>query len=533
MMKRSGENNGLSGSDRVYLDFYNLNEAPFSMTPDPQFFLPSKTHQNAIDKISYSIQTRMGFIVLTGEVGTGKTTICRYILDKIDKYAKTVYIINPSLSGQELIASILDDLGINYSPDISKKNLISLLNDYILSLPAAFPLVIIVDDAQTMSIEALEELRLLSNLESDKEKYIQIVLVGQPEMLELLSHPKMRQLKQRVAVTCQIEHLSIAETGQYISRRLLNAGDNGQIGFTPGAVKQIFKFSSGTPRLINKLCEYVLIAGYVSNSFTIVPKHVKMAMNDLGDSDFSKSSTRFIKTPKRIFPTYIWAFSTISFFLVIVISIGLLTGNSEISDLWKHTNQFAVKLQQPMKIEKRSSAVESGESMHEEKILSYEPLTAEYTNDCPDSSGFSPYVVQLASFKHFRSIRKAIPVYKKQVAEISWQRLYNRKNERWYRLISGRFKTKEEALEYQKKNRLAGSIVRYSPWTLKVGKCGLSKDLDELLKLLQQKGYDGYLYNVADEIYQVRVGTFKTLARTKKDSKNIQLLGLEVEPVLQ
>ena len=121
------------GTDRVYLDFYSLKEAPFSITPDPQFLFLAKTHQNAIDKLDYAIKNRMGFIVLTGEVGTGKTTICRYFLDQIDQTAKTVYIINPSLSGKEIIISILDDIGITYPRNASKKDLIGFLNNYLLS----------------------------------------------------------------------------------------------------------------------------------------------------------------------------------------------------------------------------------------------------------------------------------------------------------------------------------------------------------------------------------------------------------------
>ena len=205
-----------SARERVYLDFYNLNEAPFSITPDPEYLFYSVTHQNAIDKLLYGINNRMGFLLLVGEVGTGKTTICRSLLDNLADKTSTVYIINPSLSGTELISSILDDLGIAYPKDASKKELIAALNNYFLSVDDRKPVVIIIDDAQTMHIDSLEDMRLLSNLETDKEKLLQILLVGQPELLTQLSKPEMRQLKQRVALTCQLDALSKAEVEGYI-----------------------------------------------------------------------------------------------------------------------------------------------------------------------------------------------------------------------------------------------------------------------------------------------------------------------------
>lgn len=281
----------ISGMDRVYLNFYQFKETPFSITPDPDFLFLSHTHKSVIDKILYGISSRMGFILLTGEVGTGKTTICRAILDGLSNHAETVYIINPSLSGRELISSILDDLGVTYPAESSKKELIDHLNEFLLSAPENRPTVIIIDDAQTMTLEALEDLRLLSNLETDKQKLVQMVLVGQLELSSTISDPKIRQLKQRVAISCQLEYLTKDEIEGYISRRLFIAGDKGYVRFTRRAIRLIYKASNGIPRLINKICDYALTAGYIANHFKIDHIDVKKALAELDDWNQKEKET--------------------------------------------------------------------------------------------------------------------------------------------------------------------------------------------------------------------------------------------------
>jgi general secretion pathway protein A len=270
----------------VYFNFYKLKEPPFSITPDPEFLFSSQTHQNVIEKILYGIKIRAGFILLSGEVGTGKTTICRSIIDTLNTDGEIVYIINPSLSGKALISNILDDLGMQHPPEASKKDLINQLNNYLLNRDRHKPVVIIIDDAQTMPVETLEDLRLLSNLETDKEKMLQMLIVGQPEIEDLLSGAEMRQLKQRIFVNCRLEHLNPHEVEGYINRRLFIAGSNGQIQFSQGAKRKIVKASRGIPRLINKICDYALTASYVAEEFIIRKKHVKKALKELGDLDF-------------------------------------------------------------------------------------------------------------------------------------------------------------------------------------------------------------------------------------------------------
>ena len=224
---------------RLYLDYYNLKESPFSITPDPEFLYMSSSHRPVIEKILYGINARMGFLLLIGEVGAGKTTLCRTILDELTGKAETAYIINPSLSEVGLIQSILDDPSIEHAEASSKKELLDLLNRFLITTTKEKPGVILIDDAQTMTVEGLETLRLLSNLETDKEKLIQLVLVGQQELLDILSKPEMRQLKQRIAIKCRLELLKEPELQGYISHRLFVAGDKGNIRFSQKAIKNV------------------------------------------------------------------------------------------------------------------------------------------------------------------------------------------------------------------------------------------------------------------------------------------------------
>jgi len=250
------------------------------MTPDPEFIFLSETHHGALQKITYGVNNRMGFMLLTGEVGTGKTTLCRYLLDQLTGYADTVYIVNPTLTGKELLQTILDDLGIAYPQRATRKNLLDLLYRFLLRPEQLRPVVVIVDDAQGMADEALEQLRLLTNLETDKTKLLQIILVGQPELEDHLARPQMRQLRQRIVIHSRLDLLGRNEVEEYITRRLVCCGSKGVLRFTPQSVSLIHRHSGGIPRLINRICDYALVSGYVSNDFTITPQHVHNALDE-------------------------------------------------------------------------------------------------------------------------------------------------------------------------------------------------------------------------------------------------------------
>ena len=340
-----------ASKSRVYIDFYKLKEPPFSITPDPEFLFLSQTHQSVMEKVLYSIDSKMGFILLSGEVGTGKTTICRSVIDTLNTTAEIVYIINPSLSGRALIASILDDLKLPYAAEASKKDLIDQLNNFLLYRDCEKPVVIIIDDAQTMSLEVLEDLRLLSNLETDKEKMLQMVIVGQPELEDHLSQPEMRQLRQRIFVNCRLEHLKPPEVDNYIDRRLFIAGSSGQVQFSRGAKRVIARKSKGIPRVINKICDYALTAGYVADDFVIRKKHVTRALTELGDWGIKQKFFRKTDLRTQTWSRRLLLATTVS--LSVTLLVFMFWQSKQFKALWRYVAS-------PILIGQESSVENSG-----------------------------------------------------------------------------------------------------------------------------------------------------------------------------
>ncbi len=265
----------------MYEAFYGLREKPFSLTPDPKFFYLSQSHREALDHLLYGIQQREGFIVITGDVGTGKTTLCRALLGKLDERTRTALILNPILSEEELLRSILQDFGLR-GAGATKKELIDELNEFLIRLLVEGKnAVLIVDEAQDLSEQILEQIRLLSNLETEKEKLIQITLVGQLGLLDLLAAPGLKQLNQRISIRFKIRPLSAHETSQYIFHRLLVAGSTGEAIFSPSALQAIYRYSQGVPRLINLACDRALLQGFVDHDPRITPERVNQALKSL------------------------------------------------------------------------------------------------------------------------------------------------------------------------------------------------------------------------------------------------------------
>jgi len=247
----------------MYTDFFGLKEAPFSIAPDPRYLYMSERHREALAHLLYGIGSNGGFVLLTGEVGTGKTTVCRCLLEQVPESTEVAFIFNPKLSEVELLASICDELGIAYPwENRSIKIFVDRINEHLLAAHArGCNTVLIIDEAQNLSTEVLEQLRLLTNLETDKRKLLQIILLGQPELHDQLARPELRQLAQRITARYYLGPLEQHEVTNYIKHRLSVAGSH-DILFDRSSLTQLFRLSRGVPRLINVLCDRAMLGAY-------------------------------------------------------------------------------------------------------------------------------------------------------------------------------------------------------------------------------------------------------------------------------
>jgi general secretion pathway protein A len=266
----------------MYCEYYDFKEKPFTITPNPRFIFLSKRHREAFAHLLYGIDSHAGFIELTGEIGAGKTTVLRTLLSQLDeKVYKTALILNPCLSATELLRSINREYGIA-ADKLSNADLLQELNRFLLSEKAAGrTVVLVIDEAQHLEPSVLEQIRLISNLETDTDKLIQIVLAGQPELGRLLERSELRQLSQRITVRYHLGSMDFADTNAYVRHRLNVAGCGLTVYFTPPAMRRIYRFSGGTPRLINIVCDRALLVGYGEGCRQIGPKVVKKAIREV------------------------------------------------------------------------------------------------------------------------------------------------------------------------------------------------------------------------------------------------------------
>jgi general secretion pathway protein A len=267
----------------MYEGFFQLSERPFAITPNPRFVFYSARYRQAEDELTYAINRKDGFMLLTGWPGTGKTTLCRDLIDKLDAdMHRSALLFNPFLTGREMLQALLTEFGLPAPVNVSKNELLDALNRFLLDqLAAGRTCVAVFDEAQHMSPEFLEQIRVLSNLETAEEKLIQILLVGQPELLDKINRPAMAQLSQRVSVRCTLTHLDFEETRRYISHRLEVAGARGRVAFSQRALKRVHRASRGIPRSINAICDQTLLAGYVERTYKLDTKHVNQAIASL------------------------------------------------------------------------------------------------------------------------------------------------------------------------------------------------------------------------------------------------------------
>jgi general secretion pathway protein A len=285
-MKLSLQKNKLSNHkskrQNVYRDYYGFSEKPFDLTPDPKYLYLSPKHKEVLAHLVYGLQENNGFLKIIGEVGTGKTMICRSFLKELREDFSIAYVFNPAINEVELLQTINSELGLPCETD-SKKKLVDILNTFLLNeRKKGNRVVVIIDEAQALQVEVLDQLRLLSNLETETEKLIQIVLIGQPELDELLNKNELRQLRQRITISWELLPLNGDETRGYIQHRINVALGKGRVQFSRSAVELIYKYSHGIPRMINVLADRSLLIAYTMNTKKITPKIVRPAVKDVG-----------------------------------------------------------------------------------------------------------------------------------------------------------------------------------------------------------------------------------------------------------
>ena len=265
-----------------YLEFFGFSDDPFKITPDSHYFFLSESHQEALSSLKYLVESEEGFAVIIGEPGTGKTlTVRKFVDDLPSGEVRFAYVLFPNLSPEELFEAILEDFGIK-SEGETKNRLFAKLRDFLIEeRKKGRKVLIIIDEAQNLPVETLEELRILSNLETSDTKLLQIILLGQPELEEKLSSPKLRQLKQRITVFVKLRNFTEEETKAYIDFRISRAG-RGNVKIDPGTYRLVYRLSLGIPRLINILMERALMAAFVDSTHEVKPKHVERAAESIG-----------------------------------------------------------------------------------------------------------------------------------------------------------------------------------------------------------------------------------------------------------
>ena len=312
----------------MYLSFYGLREAPFAPTPDPKFLFQSARHREALAQLIYGVRERKGFIVLTGEIGTGKTTLLRTLLERLNADTPVAYVHNSALNIEGLLEYVLQDWGIKSTANSHAQRLFE-LNEFLIDQhrKGGTP-VLVIDEAQNLSVETLEAVRMLSNFETTNQKLMQILLVGQPELRVKLDLPELRQLKQRIGLRCHIAPLSAEETRLYIRHRLRIAGAIDAGIFTDGAIQKIADYSGGTPRVINIVCDHCLLSGFADSKKRIDAGTVTEAIEYLEEGERSewKRRRRISLVPGR---ATVWAArSGVAVLVMVLIALLAFAANS-------------------------------------------------------------------------------------------------------------------------------------------------------------------------------------------------------------
>lgn len=290
----------------MYEEYFGFAEKPFGMTPDPRYMYQSECHRSALEVLEYAIRRREGLMLVTGDTGTGKTTLCRSLLERANRDTFTSLVLNPFLSHAELLRRILLDFGVvsrgelrtGRLAEVSAQELLDTLRDFLLTLlPLGATALVVIDEAQNLPPAALEQIRMLSNLETDREKLLQIVLVGHVNLQDRLRHPKLRQLDQRVAIRHRLDRISRDELVGYVSHRLSIAGSASVVRFTPRSLDVVHRASGGVPRVVNQVCDRALLGAYASRSTRVSPELVQQAAASLELGTHGRSLGQLARTP--------------------------------------------------------------------------------------------------------------------------------------------------------------------------------------------------------------------------------------------
>ena len=283
----------------MYLSFFRLKDLPFNLTPDPRFLFMSTSHQEAFDHLMFGIHERRGFIEVVGGVGTGKTTLCRALVEELGDNISTALVFNSLLSEIELLRAVNDDFGIQ-SKGSGAKDLIDELNRFLIrQLAEGKNACLILDECQNLSVRVLELIRMLSNLETQSEKLLQIVMVGQPEFHQMLKSPRLRQLDERINVRSFLKSLNEEDTRMYIQHRLSVAGSRGDIQFKDGALQVIYSYSRGNPRRINQICDRCLLVAFIQGRYRITRDHAKLALQEILNGNRTKALVKQARASNR------------------------------------------------------------------------------------------------------------------------------------------------------------------------------------------------------------------------------------------
>lgn len=340
----------------MYKKFFGFTELPFQLVPNPAYLYLSKSHEEALAHLTYAISQGDGFVEITGEVGTGKTTLCRVFLDSLSDNSEAAYIFNPKLDSLQLLKAINDDFNLDSSKN-NIKDLIDVLNEFLLAKKKEQKtILLIIDEAQNLASEVLEQLRLLSNLETSTSKLLQIILVGQPELSEKFETHELRQLGQRITLSCHILPLTFEETCEYIRHRIHIASGRPVVKFDQSALKAIYRYSKGVPRLINILSDRALLTGYVLESRVISGKMVKLAIAELKGN--KKDNRKNLYTVPAIVVLFV--------VLLAVFAYGLFSSDY-FQNINKNKNDTIVKVFPVPENKKEQEIVETVKPLSEEK----------------------------------------------------------------------------------------------------------------------------------------------------------------------